>query len=665
MFNLTTNINIKSEITEKPVELAVNRFRRDLEMTLEQEIRFSACEIRIIYDTSLEEEAYLIEISSNIMAIRAADSLGCVYALNYISKNYLGIQPFWFWNDQKFAKIASAEIQDKVIRSAKAAFRFRGWFVNDEVLISTWKLVGSEGKPWEMVMEALLRLGGNTIIPGTDHNSKKYADMASDMGFWVTHHHAEPLGAEMFLRAYPELTPSYDEHGDKFRQLWEKGVKKQRYKKVIWNIGFRGQGDRPFWLDDDRYATDESRGALLSHIMEEQRKIVAEHVENPVFCTNLYGEMVSLYRNGHMNVPDDTIKIWGDNGYGKMVSRRQHSEAERTVALPSENAGGMQGVYYHASFYDLQAASHITMLPNSIRMIREELVSARQKGIKDFIIVNCSNVKPHVYYLQALAEIWENGDIDCVSYPKIYTDMYFNENAKTAARLYDSWAGLAPRYGSHEDEGCGDQFYNYTTRQFISQWLKADTDSSVAGLRWACAEDSFYKQIEWYHQKCEAAFKNYATACRDAETVKKDAEDAVLFDDSIGLQLIMYKHFADGGLKLCEAFESYRLKDYMKAFFLLGQSKEAYEAADQAMRGREHGKWTGFYVNDCLTDIKQTAYWLGVLMGAVRNFGDGPHFFRWQREVMYAPEDKNVILITNFENHLTNEELYIKMKLYI
>lgn len=80
------------------------------------------------------------------------------------------------------------------------------------------------------------------------------------------------------------------------------------------------------------------------------------------------------------------------------------------------------------------------------------------------------------------------------------------------------------------------------------------------------------------------------------------------------------------------------------------------------MRDREHGHWQGFYYNDCLTDVKQTAYWLGILMGVVRNMGEGPHFFRWQREVLYAPEDRNVILITNFENHLTNEELYEAMK---
>lgn len=664
MFKLTTGVKIKSEMASKPVELAVSRFYRDLEMTLDKENGGpSSGEILIFTDSSLGEEAFTIKINDGLIMIHAADHLGCIYALNYISREYLGVQPLWFWNDQKFRKTEYKSVENATIHSSKAAYRFRGWFINDEVLISAWRADGSESRPWEMAMEALLRLGGNMVIPGTDHNSKNYCGLAGDMGLWITHHHAEPLGAEMFSRAYPDLNPSFTQHPEKFRQLWEEGVKRQADKKVIWNIGFRGQGDRPFWLDDDRYATDESRGSMIGSIMEEQRGIVRKYVKNPVFSTNLYGEMVDLYQKGFLSIPVDTIKIWADSGYGKMVSRRQDMENPRFAALPSEEReADTHGVYYHASFYDLQAASHITMLPNSIRMVREELVNARQRGVRDFLIVNCSNVKPHVYVLQAIAELWEKGDMDVASYPERYVDGYFTGNNTNVMQLFEDYAGYAPRYGKHADEGCGDQFYNYSTRQFVSQWLKADTDTSVRGMRWACDEDSFQKQIEWYRRICCKALENYRNACSRTESVRKGIDRKELLDDSIGLQYRMYYHFTLGGTKFCEAYECYRTQDYLSAFYKLGQSKEAYEAADQAMRDREHDIWAGFYRNDCLTDVKQTAYWLGILMGAVRNMDDGPHFFQWQREVMYAPEDKKVILITNFENHLTNEELYRVMK---
>ena len=59
----------------------------------------------------------------------------------------------------------------------------------------------------------------------------------------------------MFARAYPGLEASYDVHGEKFRKLWEEGIGDQKDLNVVWNLGFRGQGDRPFWDDDPAYDT--------------------------------------------------------------------------------------------------------------------------------------------------------------------------------------------------------------------------------------------------------------------------------------------------------------------------------------------------------------------------------------------------------------------------
>ncbi|MFQ9619823.1 MAG: hypothetical protein ACLRZF_09990 [Waltera sp.] len=94
----------------------------------------------------------------------------------------------------------------------------------------------------------------------------------------------------------------------------------------------------------------------------------------------------------------------------------------------------------------------------------------------------------------------------------------------------------------------------------------------------------------------------------------------------------------------------------------MGNAAEAFEAADSAMRDREHGKWKDFYANDCLTDVKETAYCLKRLMGYMRNLGDGPDFYKWQREVTYSENDCKVVLITNMENHMTDWELYLAGK---
>ena len=49
-------------------------------------------------------------------------------------------------------------------------------------------------------------------------------------------------------------------------------------------------------------------------------------------------------------------------------------------------------------------------------------------------------------------------------------------------------------------------------------------------------------------------------------------------------------------------------------------------------------------------------------MGYVRNLGDGPDFYKWQREVTYSENDAKVVLITNMENHMTDWALYLAGK---
>ena len=116
--------------------------------------------------------------------------------------------------------------------------------------------------------------------------------------------------------------------------------------------------------------------------------------------------------NHNLYLPEDVIKIWADNGFGKMVTRRQENHNPRISALPNENDRGSHGIYYHASFYDLQAANHMTMLPNSAEFVCKELGEVIKRGMKDYWIINCSNVKPHVYFLDLIAKLWKNGKAD-------------------------------------------------------------------------------------------------------------------------------------------------------------------------------------------------------------------------------------------------------------
>lgn len=261
-FILHQTTSLQREIQNtKAVECACARFKRDMEMTLEASAREGGTVI--LRQKKLEPEAYEMEVSEDTVVIYGSNDRSFIYALNELSEKYLGILPLWFWNDQEIKVKPYVKIPCGHYQSEENRIRYRGWFINDEVLISHWTAGVSKEYPWEMVFEALLRCGGNLVIPGTDKNSKIYAPIASDMGLMITHHHAEPLGAEIFLRAYPDLEPSYLKYKDLFEGLWKDAIERQKNEEVIWNIGFRGQGDVPFWENDPAYDTPEKRGNLI------------------------------------------------------------------------------------------------------------------------------------------------------------------------------------------------------------------------------------------------------------------------------------------------------------------------------------------------------------------------------------------------------------------
>lgn len=663
---LTLRTSIVTEEKSEPVKRAVARFYRDLEMVLLPSDK-NQLSLIALEKGDLPAEQYHIEVKDeNHMKITASDDLGFIYALFYISEHCMGILPFWFWNDQKFEKQKQIPVLFETYGSGKKPVEFRGWFINDEVLLSHWDGGKNEEYPWEMAFEALLRCGGNTVIPGTDKNSKIYGGLAGGMGLWITQHHAEPLGAEMFLRAYPDKNPSYQEYPELFHGLWEEGIKRQMHQKVIWNLGFRGQGDTPFWEHDPQYNTPEKRGALISSIIKKQYDLVKQYVPDAVFATNLYGETMELYQQGFLKLPENIIMIWADNGYGKMVSRRQGNHNPRIPALPGEGLQDKKhGLYYHVSFYDLQAGNVLTMIPNSMEFVKQELKKSYDCGVKTLWLVNCSNIKPHVYPLDFAAKLWNCLDTEPEEHLEQYLAQYYGtDSIKKMKECFREYFQVQLPYGDLEDEHAGEQFYNYVARVLIHQWMKDGGNTANHELDWCLKTDRFEDQIRWYAGKCRAAYPAFWHLLQKCTVVgeRLPQASARLWKDSLELQVKIHAYCLDGVIHLGDSYAAYAKQEYMHAFYEAGLAADCFEQADREMKACCHDKWSGFYDNDCQTDIKETAYMLRLLMGYIRNLGDGPYFYQWQRDVIYPPQDRKIMLLMNYENHLTDQELFREMK---
>ena len=652
MFEINSNTAIVSSWCPcTAVEMAIDRFYRDISFTIRKTNR-TGTRIMIVCDAAVEKEAWSIDTSDSILSIHASDELGVIYALNYISFRALGIQPFWYWCNQDFYEKDFAVFNENHVVSEKRAMRFRGWFINDEVLLLGWKPDGNSDKPWEMAFETLLRLGGNLIIPGTDKNAFKYQALASSMGLWITYHHSEPLGAERFSRVYPGKNPSYDEHPDLFEKLWREAAERGKGGKILWTIGFRGQGDTAFWGNDGRYSTDEARADLINKVIRKQMDIVHEYSDNPVFAFNIYNETAGFYRKGLIDIPDNVIKLFADNGYGYMVSRREWNSDSRISSLPHYfDMNKHNGMYYHVSFYDLQAANHITMIPVPLALLAEQLNGAYENGIRDAVILNVSNIKPHLVPISLVSAFWDKGRCDAGEVLQNFCTSYYGKEAESAVNLYQRYSDISVRYGSNEDNRAGDQYFTYPVRMFLTSWIKSSFEGSHDYD--FCFRDTLDSQVKHYRDemlKCNPEYKALSSMI--------DSAGIPLLYENLGVHARWYSAASDGALAFASSYEAFRNGDMACAFLKAGEAAESYEKAYSELRRWEHDKWIGFYANEALTDTCNMVNEMKMLMEYIRIWGEGPYFYDWHRLFTYTQEDKNVVLITNYETRMSAYEMY-------
>ena len=280
----------------------------------------------------------------------------------------------------------------------------------------------------------------------------------------------------------------------------------------------------------------------------------------------------------------------------------------------------------------------------------------------DYLVVNCSNVRPHTYMLNAIANIWGKEQ-------PAYTQIYFPHCSERVQRLYDGYFRALPAYGEHEDEHGGDQYYHYTMRAVCHGWLTGRFGQPERDLVWLTGDKSLTEQVKWLEEKADESLpglqKYYEECVFLARELDGESDPArQLFSDSVLLQAVIHYKSLLAEKSLCEAYRDSLDGKQEEAFMKLGRSTELLDEALDAMKAADHDKWEGFYDNDCLTDVKFTSYLLWHVMGYVRNLGDGPHFYRWALKYGDAGSNHGVVLLTNLRNHLKDQEMYLLMKDY-
>ena len=432
---VTAGICLKTDA--QAVRLAAADLQRDLRRLSGQEggFPFSAVGEIEIRTCSGEPESYTVEIGDRVV-ITGADVLGTIYGIYAFADRCLGILPVHRLVDVFPPTVERKELPACSFASGKRAVRWRGWFLNDEDLLS--ELVCGGGKrhidyPYyqdvmdtavlDMVLETALRLEINLVIPASfldilNPDEKKLADAVCRRGLYISQHHVEPVGvsffaADAYVRKYgvPGEAVSFVSNRGRMEEIWQTYIRAWAAygTQVIWQLGLRGKGDEAVWKADPAAPmTDEARGALITDAITTQHRMIREAVgEGFVSTATLWNEGSILYGKGFLQLPEGTVAIFADFGISQLFG----ADFYTMPRLP----GKQYGVYYHSAFWAL--GPHLTEGCRPRKMVYSLQQAASRESLH-YAILNVSNVRPVHYAAMVFSEILrdpENADAERIT----------------------------------------------------------------------------------------------------------------------------------------------------------------------------------------------------------------------------------------------------------
>ncbi len=434
MFKIEKEITLICNCNEISVQKATEDLVRDLWEIVGCKVKEEDnAAITIDCGTLDGVEQYKLSINSDGVSISGSDILGTIYGIYKFTEVCLGVDPLWFWKDNYPNAVDKLEIEDLELQSKPSTFKYRGWFINDEDLLTEW-LPGSGPRYIrylhysnvisldiaDAIYEAVLRCENNLIIPASfvdimNPPEAKLIEMAVERGLYVTQHHIEPLGVSHFgFENYwnskgKEYAFSYGSEPEKVHEVWTEYAKKW-YEiagdRVIWQTGLRGKGDRSIWSSDPSVKAEQA-GMMISKAVNEQLEIIhtIDARENPPITFTAWLEMTPLLMEGTLKVPEECIMVFCDRGPTQKM-------LDDFYTMPrGENCG--YGVYYHIAFYS--TGPHYIPCVSPWKM-EQVFRSVLDRGDTDFAIVNVANIREHVLHIAANAKIMR--DVKSWSYDK-------------------------------------------------------------------------------------------------------------------------------------------------------------------------------------------------------------------------------------------------------
>lgn len=420
---LQGEVTLQCQTVAPPVRLAVNDLREDFERVLGQGGRIvgeqEPADVVVAIDPSIGgPEQWVRKVSRDGVTIVGSDALGAVYGIYALSGTELGVDPLWFWKDMPPAPRKDVRLEIGRTESSEPIFRYRGWFVNDEDLLTEWQEPSGPRfirYPFysqvisldvaDRIHEAILRCGGNLVIPASfvDVMNPPEAALvrrAARRGLYVSQHHIEPLGVshfgyENYWERKGEPKPfSYGDDPESVKEVWRAFANKWVQlagDRVVWQLGLRGSGDTAIWNSDESVSRADA-GRFISQAIAQQWELVraVDPRPTPPATTTLWLEGAELMRQGQLTFPKGVTIVFADHG----ATQQLQADFHETSRTPNRT----YGVYYHVAFWS--SGPHLLQgtQPGRVKDVFDQLI---EKGDTHYAIINVCNVREHVLGIQA------------------------------------------------------------------------------------------------------------------------------------------------------------------------------------------------------------------------------------------------------------------------
>lgn len=584
--------------------------------------------IVFVESDDLGPEEFRISPDDTGLLARGGDDLAMAYAAYRLSHDLLGVDPYRHFNVREPRRVGRVEADGYSVTGRPPAVRYRGVFVNDEdLLMGAHREIGIPLSTWQELFETILRLGYNTVIPGSGIDpSDGQLDLAHEMGLFITQHHAEPLGAPMFSDRFDGDVPRWPQDRDRMELLYREAVESQRHRRVVWTLGFRGQGDVAFYESDGGSYTPAERGRVISEVIAFQKRIVDDTTGAPQeYVHNVYAESAELLRDGHLVLPEGVIPVYADNGYGAMRMRRQGLAPEEHVSsLPPEGHDPV-GVYYHVQFHDLQAASKLVSVI-SPSLIGEQTARLFERGGLRYAVNNIGPLHGLLLPAELVARILHGGPLTgsgIRDFVAEFVSRYLPNHVAEAVAVLDAFYAAPARFGELADQVAGDQIHHDPVCAAIRGVLRGE--STVEWFQFLDPVPTAMREaLEGIHGVIEPSLPRWHRVAEQAVDLagKLHGAEARFVTSFLVVPSRYMALCAGGAVTTVSALLAYLDRDYKTAFIDAAAAHQSYRNAWSTLVSSVSGRFQHLYRGEWETDTRETIRMVRTLVGMARIMGD-------------------------------------------